>query len=165
MSLHVWKQKNGIMLYVSICCVLLNTCHTTYLKPQFMDEISLCPGLLLQLKAPGDCSEARIRPVVEWASKDLYSPLKKSIWFVFTATECCVLFSFPQAESPQNSSAHTFSFSKIISKLWRTIVVFYSFRWLWSRLWNTPRLPNGTTSLPLREYFCRYILCEFIWPK
>lgn len=68
------KTKNGITHYVSICCVLLNTCRTTYLKPQFMDEVSLCPDLLLQLEAPSDCSEARIRPIVERASKVLCNP-------------------------------------------------------------------------------------------
>lgn len=68
------KTKNSITLYVSICCVLLNTCHTTYLKLQFMEEVSLCPDLLLQLDAPSDCSESRIRPTVERVSKVLYNP-------------------------------------------------------------------------------------------
>lgn len=88
---------------------------------------------------------------------------KKKKSFAFVTTECCVLFSFLQAESPQNSSAHTFSFSETILKLWRTTVVFYSLCWPRSRLWNTPRLPNGTISLPLRDYFCRYTLCFIFW--
>jgi len=49
-------------------------------------------------------------------------------------TKCYVLFCFPQVESPQNSSAPMYNFSKIISKLWRITVVFYSLCWLLSRL-------------------------------
>lgn len=56
------KTKNCITRYVTICCALLKTCSITYLKAQFMDDVSLCPDLLLQLKLPVIAAKLRSSP-------------------------------------------------------------------------------------------------------
>lgn len=163
MFLFVWKQK-----YCPLCYHLL---YIVKNLPYYIPQGTIhgwCKSLSWPVAAaetPSDCSKVKIRPIVERPLKFsiTFSLSFKKFHFAFVSTECCVLFSLLQAESPQSSSAHTFNFSETISKLWRTTVVFYSLCWPQSRLWNTPRLPNGTISLPLSDYFCRYTFCLIVW--
>lgn len=129
-------------MQVIVSALLLSPCCKNH---SVLGKLAVSPEVLCQYKA-----------VVSLMAFSWFLPLPEE------GTQINYYVSL-QGESLRDSSHPIFSCSRTTSKLWWTTVGSYSLAWPQCKLWNTPRLPSGTTFWRLKGFFSRYVAMGTSW--